>query len=52
VKCTKSKLGKQRRAKNKENTAKNIYLNYKIRVGDGEATLAKSFDFPFYPYIS
>jgi hypothetical protein len=30
----------------------NLLLYYRIPVGDGEATLAKSFDFSFYPYIS
>jgi hypothetical protein len=28
---------------------KSSNLNYRIRVGDGEATLAKSFDFQLYP---
>jgi hypothetical protein len=27
-------------------------LNYKIEVGDGEATFYISFDFPFYPNIN
>jgi hypothetical protein len=40
--------GKPKQALNSKRQ-EHLNLNYRIRVGDGEATLVKTFDFPFYP---